>query len=61
METVASSRPSMVASLNNLRRTPLDRIPVTQAEAVEDVVKQIMSQQGAGHGAIGVARFGSSI
>lgn len=61
VETVAPSHPSMVASLNNLRRTPLDRIRVTQAEAVRDVVEQVMSQQGAAHGAVGVARFGSSI
>jgi hypothetical protein len=57
VKKLTTSRPGVVLSLDSVGRTPLDRIPVTQANAI---VQNIMVRQ-ANDRAVDVARFGSCI
>jgi hypothetical protein len=58
VETVATSRTAMMLSLDEVRRTPLDQISVTQAN---DIVRRVLRREDSGQNAVEVARFGSSI
>lgn len=58
MEIVEARRGSMIVSLDDMRRTPLDRIPVDQAT---DIVRQLMRHQESALERVEVARFGSSV
>jgi hypothetical protein len=58
VETVAVRGASTVAALDSVKRTPLDKIPVDQAE---EIARHITGRQDSGVGAVEVARFGSSV
>jgi hypothetical protein len=58
VKKLTTDLPGVVLSLDNVRRTPLDRIPVTEATAI---VQRIMARQAGGRASVEVARFGSFI